>query len=173
MYFKVESSLKPKCPHDASSAQATRIAIPNYEPSLVSVVVKDKDGHKFDNITSLKIDWLAQPGYLEFGQSTHAETEPIHSSLGYIGTGKGLQTLHPNKVSADVEVIAKVKGYRSEVLAYHQIPSRKLIASTDDEWYDLEHSLDLRLVADVSVSPSTPVSLFNHPSSKVRPVFKC
>jgi nuclear pore complex protein Nup210 len=87
MYFKVESSLKSKCPVD--SAQVVRVAVANYEPTLVSVIVKDKEGRKFDNITSLKMDWKSKPEYLDFATLTFAVTEPVVTGLGYLDTGKG------------------------------------------------------------------------------------
>lgn len=89
MYFKVESSLKSKCPNDGSSAQVVRVAIPNYESTLVSVVVKDKEGRKFDNVTSLRINWFSTPAQIGFATPSYAVTEPIHTALGYVDTGKG------------------------------------------------------------------------------------
>lgn len=63
---------------------------------------------------------------------------------------------------------AKVVGYRNEVLSHYKIKPRTLAATTEDELYELQHSMDLTLVSDVTVSPSASVSLFNHPSSTVR-----
>lgn len=88
MYFKVETPLKSKCPNDASAAQVVRVAVPNYENTLVSIIVKDANGRKFDNISSLQIDWNAQPDLVGFKNPKFVVTEPIRHDLGYIIPGK-------------------------------------------------------------------------------------
>jgi hypothetical protein len=90
MYFKVESSIKTKCPNDGSAAQVVRVAVPNYEHTQLSVVVKDTQGRKFDNITSLQIEWKSSPTYLDFATQNYAVTEPLQTLLGYVDTGKGM-----------------------------------------------------------------------------------
>lgn len=90
MYFRVESSLKSKCPQDASSATVGRISIPNYEATPLAVIVKDAQGRRFDNISSLAFLWAATPpNQLSFQNPTHAPTQPLDTMLGYIDTGKG------------------------------------------------------------------------------------
>lgn len=88
MYFKVETPLKSKCPNDASAAQVVRVAVPNYENTLVSIIVKDSNGRKFDNISSLQLEWSSQPDLVGFSNSKNAETQPIRHDLGYIVPGK-------------------------------------------------------------------------------------
>jgi hypothetical protein len=81
----------------------------------------------------------------------------------------------PNGKSGNVEVVGRIKGYRDEVLRHYGIKQRKLSAAAgnnEDFLYELEHSMDLQLVSDVSVEPSASISLFNHPSTKVSEHFR-
>jgi len=89
MYFKVETAIKSKCPNDGSAAQAVRVAVPNYEHTQISVIAKDRQGRRFDNISSLTIEWTSTPEYLDFATPNYAPTEAIHNNLGYTDTGKG------------------------------------------------------------------------------------
>ncbi|CAL8098880.1 unnamed protein product [Orchesella dallaii] len=165
MYFKVETPLKANCPNDGSAAQVVRVSVPNYENTLVSVIVKDSNGKKFDNISSLQIDWISKPDLVDFGNSGFVVTESVRHDLGYIVPGKGYQTIIPKGISGNVEVSAEVKGYREEYLRTYSIRARKMAPQYEDE-NELHHSMDLQLVADVSVDPPK-VKVFNHPSAKV------
>lgn len=78
----------------------------------------------------------------------------------------GYQTIVPSEKSGNVEVSAEVKGYREETLRTFSIRARKLSPQYEEE-NELHHSMDLQLVADVTVDPAT-VNVFNHPSAKVR-----
>lgn len=88
MYFKVETPLKSKCPNDASAAQVVRVSVPNYENTLVSVIVKDSKGRKFDNISSLHIDWSSSPDLVSFANNKFVETQLVRHDLGYLVPGK-------------------------------------------------------------------------------------
>ncbi|ODM96783.1 hypothetical protein Ocin01_09896 [Orchesella cincta] len=164
MYFKVETPLKANCPNDGSAAQVVRVSVPNYEQTLVSVIAKDSNGKKFDNISSLQIDWTSNPDLVGFSNLGHVVTEPIRHDLGYIVPGKSYQTILPREKSGNVEVTAEIKGYRDEYLRTFSIRARKLAPQYEDD-NELRHSMDLQLVADLSVEP-TVVNVFNHPSAK-------
>lgn len=60
---------------------------------------------------------------------------------------------------------AEVKGYRDDILKSMSIRARKLSPQYEEQ-NELQHSMDLQLVADVTVDPPM-VSVFNHPSAKV------
>lgn len=72
-----------------------------------------------------------------------------------------------------MEIKAEMKGYRSEILKNNGLATRKwsTFRAGDEEeenyYMSLVYSMDIHLVGDVKISPS-PITVFNHPSSKVR-----
>ncbi|CAG7817186.1 unnamed protein product [Allacma fusca] len=141
IYFKVETSIKSvgsKCPSDASTAQVVRVAIPNYEDTRVAVTVKDIAGRKFDNITSLNIQWSTTPALADLHYDNYVITEGI-ALVGYETVGSSYQTIIPRGRS-DPELEDSFLSERT-------------------------HSMDLQLVSDVRVEPSS-ISLFNHAASQ-------
>ena len=173
IYFKVETSLKAggsKCPSDTLGAQVTRVAVPNYENSRVVVTVKDINGRKFDNITSLHIKWTTSPPLASVKMEGWVETEAVEL-IGYESVGSSYQTIIPRGLSGNMELKAEVIGYRRDILAKEGIKGDRALAVPDPEWAEIllserAHSMELQLVGDVRAEPAQ-LNLFNHAASRV------
>jgi len=103
IYFKIETALKQddihsKCPQDLSTAQIVRIPVPNYDNILVSVTVKDGKGNKFDNITSLNINWRTSLDIVTFQHQQYIPTEIVNvNDYTVPGKSKDLKIWAENK----------------------------------------------------------------------------
>lgn len=114
IYLQPEFKDGENCPvsHDAE-----RIVAHSEEALRLLVIVKDEDGRRFDNITSLNIDWYLKP-------SASASVEVLIGSLEETFTDYEIplpkshyQQITPKKYTDALTLKAKVSGYQKNVLA--------------------------------------------------------
>ncbi|XP_041366942.1 nuclear pore membrane glycoprotein 210-like [Gigantopelta aegis] len=148
----------PPCP----VTQETHNPIPilcNKERDI-EVIVTDSSGRRFDNISSLAIDWTISSRNL----ATIPQPANLHTDANTTPEGrkivKAYQKLVPNGKTGSVIVTATINSYKQHSL--------KVAGS----WVEahihpsISKSLELQLVEKAFIHPDT-VSVFNHPSNKV------
>ncbi|XP_059163994.1 nuclear pore membrane glycoprotein 210-like [Physella acuta] len=125
----------------------------------ILVSVTDSIGRRFDNISSLAIEWTVLPTSLAEllytkELKTHVDSQPDgkKSLLSY-------QTIRPLKKSGSIFITASIERYK--------ISTAKAVGKTPEKLNPvISKSLELLLVDEAVLSPSS-VSVFNHPSNKV------
>ncbi|XP_052800976.1 nuclear pore membrane glycoprotein 210-like [Mya arenaria] len=161
----VEIHLQPdiELPRDLPPCPASRepnAQIPVYcKKSLdILVSVTDKNGRKFDNISSLEFDWSLSD------TSLASLPYDLESEVTVTLTGRKIVSntmlLRPNGVPGLETITVSVSSYKQEYLNAAKSTQSAKITPT------ITKTLDLRLVEEAVVSPET-LAVFNHPSNKV------
>ncbi|XP_071984236.1 nuclear pore membrane glycoprotein 210 [Engystomops pustulosus] len=133
------------------------IPVSNYRDQLLQLSAYDHQGRKFDNFSSLAVEWdSSKVGLASFDVSTrmdYAEKED--------GSGQrkmhGLNTVHVHEVSGTAVITAKTHNYQESHLKAADVRTlRKTLTP-------VAASLELLLVEDVRVHPGS-ISIYNHPN---------
>ncbi|XP_053384665.1 nuclear pore membrane glycoprotein 210-like [Mercenaria mercenaria] len=124
----------------------------------LGVSVTDKNGRKFDNISSLEFDWSMSDGSLA------SLADELQTDIKVTPSGRKIihnyMMLQPTGIPGHLIVTVTVSKYKAAYL--------RLAQSNVPEYLSpkISKSIDLRLVEEAVVSPDT-LSVFNHPSNKV------
>ncbi|XP_058809329.1 nuclear pore membrane glycoprotein 210 isoform X2 [Phymastichus coffea] len=167
IYLQPEFKDGENCPvsHDTE-----RIVAHSEEALRLLVIVKDEDGRRFDNITSLSIDWNIKP-------STSAAVEILIGSLEETFTHYEIplpknhyQQVTPKKYTDSLTLKAKVSGYLKNVLLRYKItPEYPPFPVESDKGSlstpSIEASVNIFLVNDTSIYPQR-LKILNDPNSK-------
>ncbi|XP_068107947.1 nuclear pore membrane glycoprotein 210 [Hyperolius riggenbachi] len=132
------------------------IPVSNYQNQLLQLSVYDRHGTKFDNFSSLAIDWASSKVQLaSFDASKPMTTIEKEDSNGQ-GKLHGLNTVHVHQVSGSAVISVTANQYQDSHLRAAKVktPYKALTP--------VSASLDLLLVEDVKVNPGS-ISLYNHP----------
>ncbi|KAL8601946.1 hypothetical protein ACOMHN_008438 [Nucella lapillus] len=126
----------------------------------LQVALTDSSGRRFDNFSSLSLDWsLSDAGLASVLHPELLLTEVITVDDG-AGSVRSYQTLRPNSKTGTVVVTATISQYRKDYLRAADVTIQERITPR------IRKSLELLLVEEAVISPDT-VSIFNHPSNKV------
>lgn len=149
---------------------ADKIMTHSNEVLQLLVLVKDEDGKKFDNITSLNIEWSLKPqsgGEIEVPVGTIEEPfEDFYVSL----PGNHYQRIVPKSFSDSLVLKAKVTGYQKSVLSQLRITPEWPAFPVENERGTLatpliEASVNIILVNDTIITPNE-LKVLNDPNSK-------
>ncbi|XP_070565297.1 nuclear pore membrane glycoprotein 210-like isoform X2 [Ptychodera flava] len=129
----------------------------------IQVMVADRNGHNFDNFTSLTIKWETSDRNLASFISHMTMLIDIEGEHPGSRKLKAYQTAllssHASNIGL-VSITATIVGYDTKMLKSLDISPVPKISPT------ISKSLELLLVQDARVTPNK-VSIFNHPSSMV------
>ncbi|XP_040215305.1 nuclear pore membrane glycoprotein 210 [Rana temporaria] len=132
------------------------IPVSNYQNQLVQLSAYDSHGTKFDNFSSLAIDWESSKIQLASFDSdkpmSYFEKEDSNGQRKL----HGLNTVHVRQVSGTAVITTTTNNYRESHLRAAKVktPYRTLTP--------VSASLELLLVEDVKVNPGS-ISIYNHP----------
>ncbi|XP_044881226.1 nuclear pore membrane glycoprotein 210 [Mauremys mutica] len=141
------------------------VPVSNYRNPVLDLAAFDQQGRKFDNFSSLGINWESTKVSL----ANIEPSMPMELSLKEDGSGQkkmhGLQTVLVHRESGTTVVSATATGYQQSHLstAKVNIPYEPLIP--------VSATIELILVEDVKVSPSG-VTIYNHPDVKAELLIK-
>ncbi|XP_069823220.1 nuclear pore membrane glycoprotein 210 [Dendropsophus ebraccatus] len=132
------------------------IPVSNYRNQLLQLSAYDHQGRKFDNFSSLAVEWDSSKMPL----ASFDASKPMEYIQKEDGSGQrkmhGLNTVHVHQVSGTAGITAKVNNYQDSHL-------RAANARTlGNKLTPVAASLELLLVEDVRVTPES-VSIYNHP----------
>ncbi|KAL4239762.1 hypothetical protein ACF0H5_000565 [Mactra antiquata] len=145
----------PPCPVSREPNQ--QIPVHCHRDLKLGVTVTDKNGRKFDNISSLEFDWLMSDSSLG---SLDEDLETELTTMNNRKIAKNYVMLHPSGKPGTVTITANVARYNTDHLKLAHSDVKVNISPK------ISKSTDLRLVEEAVVSPET-LSIFNHPSNKV------
>ncbi|KAM5147759.1 nuclear pore membrane glycoprotein 210 [Mantella aurantiaca] len=132
------------------------IPVSNYQNQLVQLTAYDRHGTKFDNFSSLAIDWdssMIQLASFDAVKSmTYIEKEDANGQRKL----HGLNTIQVHQVSGMAVITATANNYQESHLRAAKVktPYKTLTP--------VSASLELLLVEDVKVNPGS-ISIYNHP----------
>ncbi|XP_075431104.1 nuclear pore membrane glycoprotein 210 isoform X2 [Ascaphus truei] len=132
------------------------VPVSNYRNQLLGLTAYDQQGRKFDNFSSLNINWDSS----KVGVAYFDSTKPMELIQKEDGSGQkklhGLHTVYVHQVSGTTIISARTNGYQETHLnaAKVRIPYTRLMP--------VSANLELLLVEDVKVQPSS-ISIYNHP----------
>lgn len=151
------------CPMDIS---ADSIAVQSYQDVELVVIVKDQEGRKFIDITSLKFDWHLDPK--EAGELAILNSVLKRKTTKQCGD-EFYQVITPKIPTGTINVTVSILGYLKPVLSKNKInPEWPEFIGEDEKGITLppiQSTLHLYLVDDTIVLPNV-VSLYNFPSNK-------
>lgn len=165
--LKPEFKDSKKCP---ISQNTERVMAHTNEELRVIVVVKDKEGRTFDNITSLNVDWSLKPsdtGSFGISSGTVEETfVDMHVTL----PKSHYQHVYPKKSAGSLTVVARVIGYQKTVLNKFKIIAERPafpVLNERDSWETplIEATLNVILVNDTVITPDR-LQVLNDPNAK-------
>lgn len=137
----------------------------------LDVTIRDENGLRFLNISSLRFEWSLTPesmGKIEL-------TDRVISRDKFLGSlnygDRSYQVVTPKAGVTLLNVHAKIIGYVSDVLRVHKIKAEfpPFLDDKEPEAADLPPlttTISLYLVDDTVVTPNE-VSLYNHPNNKI------
>ncbi|XP_052218938.1 nuclear pore membrane glycoprotein 210-like isoform X2 [Dreissena polymorpha] len=146
----------PPCPVSREPNQ--QIPIHCKKDLDILVVVTDKHGRRFDNISSLEFEWTLSDetiASLPYDLESDVKVTPSGRKQSF-----ALLLLRPGGMPGSVVLTARVSQYRQDHLDKAQATAKAQLSPT------ISKSLELRLVEEAVVSPES-VSVFNHPSNRV------
>ncbi|KAL5006223.1 hypothetical protein ScPMuIL_015029 [Solemya velum] len=147
----------PPCPVARESHQP--IPVPCHKDLDIQVIVTDVSGRKFDNFSSLEIDWSVSDESLSSTPTASSLSTEITSAYGRMLV-TALQSLHLKKIPGELVVTATISRYSQSQLRNMGTSISSQISPK------ISKSLELSLVELASLSPDV-ISVFNHPSNKV------
>ncbi|ESO84308.1 hypothetical protein LOTGIDRAFT_236288 [Lottia gigantea] len=148
----------PPCP----VTRETQLPMPVHCKKDVNIqaIVTDSSGRKFDNFSSLAIEWKLSDNQLAELEDTTDLTVDITTDNDGKKLVKAFQTVHPFGVEGSVVVTATIVSYKS---SYFKIACSSLSEVVHPT---ISKSLELLLRQEAVIEPSR-ISVFNHPSNKV------
>ncbi|KAM3914823.1 nuclear pore membrane glycoprotein 210 [Leptodactylus fuscus] len=132
------------------------IPVSNYRNQLLHLSAYDHQGRKFDNFTSLAVEWDSS----KLPLASFDASKPMEYIQKEDGSGQrkmhGLNTVHVHHVSGTAVITAKANSYQESQLKAANV--RTLLKTLTP----VATSLELLLVEDVRVNPGS-ISIYNHP----------
>ncbi|XP_077133093.1 nuclear pore membrane glycoprotein 210 [Ranitomeya variabilis] len=132
------------------------IPVSNYRNQLLQLSSYDHQGRKFDNFSSLAVEWDSS----KMALANFDLFKPMEYSQKEDGSGQrkmhGLNNVHVHQVSGTAVITAKANNYQESHLQAANV--RTLSKSLAP----VAASLELLLVEDVRVNPGS-ISIYNHP----------
>ncbi|CAJ0929988.1 unnamed protein product [Ranitomeya imitator] len=132
------------------------IPVSNYRNQLLQLSAYDHQGRKFDNFSSLAVEWESS----KMALANFDLFKPMEYSQKEDGSGQrkmhGLNTVHVHQVSGTAVITAKANNYQESHL---QAANVKTLSKS---LAPVAASLELLLVEDVRVNPGS-ISIYNHP----------
>ena len=143
-----------KCPLIAKSG---RIAVQCYEDLPVRIFAFDKEGRRFDNISTLNIGWKVSDDELgtlssDKGVIFAGENEKNHLGYKFANAEFAHQLLHTKGKAGNLDISATLQKSGSWTTGF---------SST------LTDTLTLNLIEDAQISPNA-LTIFHHPSNKAK-----
>ncbi|XP_075407010.1 nuclear pore membrane glycoprotein 210 [Tenrec ecaudatus] len=136
------------------------VPVSNHRNPLLNLAAYDQQGRRFDNFSSLSIQWEStRPTLASIGVA-----QPMTLVSQDDGSGQkklhGLQTILVHEASGNAAISATVTGYQQSHL------SAARVQQPYDPLVPVSASIELMLVEDVRVSPEE-VTIYNHPGVQV------
>lgn len=155
------------CPIGQSSE---RVMAHSDKPLRLVVTVKDEDGRRFDNFTSLDVVWNLKPqdsGSVEIASGTAEET---FTDMNVVLPRSHYQIFVPKRHTGSLVVSAKIVGYQNSILTKLKIspewPPFPILNERDDLRTPLiEAEITIHLVNDTAITPRK-IKVLNDPTSK-------
>ncbi|XP_040262784.1 nuclear pore membrane glycoprotein 210 [Bufo bufo] len=133
------------------------IPVSNYRNQLLQLSAYDHHGRKFDNFTSLAVEWDSSKVPLANFDASKPMEYIQKEDAGGQRKMHGLNTVHVHQVSGTAVITATANNYQESHLRAANV--RTLIKTLTP----VAASLELLLVEDVRVNPGS-ISIYNHPS---------
>ncbi|KAJ8670863.1 hypothetical protein QAD02_002122 [Eretmocerus hayati] len=156
IYLQPEFRDGKNCPvsHDTD-----RVVAHSEETLKLLVIVKDENGRRFDNITSLSIEWNLKPSSAAALEVQLGSLEDTASEYQVILPKNHYQQMLPKKLIDSLNLKAKVAGYQKNVLQKLRITPGYLPFPIENEkgataTPTIEASINILLVNDTIIYPS-------------------
>ncbi|XP_044576324.1 nuclear pore membrane glycoprotein 210 [Cotesia glomerata] len=167
IYLQPEFKDSKNCP---IGNNAERIMAHANQPLRLVVVVKDEDGKRFDNITSLNIEWTLKPSGIGSFQVSTGILEQTFVDYNVILPMTHYQTVIPKKHMGTLTISAKITDYQKFILAKLKIiPEWPAFPITTEKGNlvtpRITAELNILLVNDTVISPKK-IKLLNDPNIK-------
>ncbi|XP_014675942.1 PREDICTED: nuclear pore membrane glycoprotein 210-like [Priapulus caudatus] len=148
----------PPCPITPDS----ELPIPAHCDRNVDIlaILKDNNGRRFDNFSSLAIEWEINDQTLASLYNTHGVQREEQDGPAWHRHARSLQTLRPKSLEGSVIVTARATHYNNNYFS-----SQKISHEVDIK-PPISRSVELQLVEECFIEPDE-ISIFNHPSNKV------
>ncbi|XP_056380163.1 nuclear pore membrane glycoprotein 210-like [Hyla sarda] len=131
------------------------IPVSNYRNQLLQLSAYDHQGRKFDNFSSLAVEWDSSKMSL-----ASFDSKPMEYIQKEDGSSQrkmhGLNTIHVHQVSGKAVITAKANHYQDSHLLVANVRTRVKTLTP------VAASLELLLVEDLRVNPEA-ISIYNHP----------
>lgn len=114
IYLQPEFKDGKACPVNQDSE---RVVAHSEESMRLLIVVKDEDGRRFDNITSLSIDWTLQPPATAAIEIPVGSLEDTTMEYQVILPKNHYQQIIPKKYVDSLTLKARVTGYQKNILS--------------------------------------------------------
>lgn len=136
----------------------------------ILVVIKDKDGRQFDNITSLNIEWNLKPSSSGSVQIPSSIIEETYTDMNVILPKNYYQNIIFKKSQGALNIFATVTGYQKYVLNRLKItPEWPPFAIENDkggiETPLIEANIEITLINNTKISPNNS-KILNDPNMK-------
>lgn len=166
MYLQPEFKDSENCP---ISQNADKIIAHSGKQLKISVVVKDEDGRRFDNVTSLSIEWHLEPSDGGFVEAPSRTIEKTYTDMNVILPKSHYQSVVFKKYHGTLTVSATVTGYQKYILNRLKISPEWPPFPIENKKGRLETSLieasvEATLVNDTVVHPDK-LMILNDPTS--------
>lgn len=155
------------CPMNVN---AERVAVQSSRDLQLELQVTDVHGRLFDNVSSIHMEWTANPNSLsQFSNKDGTFSEHVEEN-GLVLPLRYYQVVQPFGETGAVDVSVRLTGYRSAVLRPKQItpewPPFAIKSEKGSVTPDIRAALSLLFVSDTLVTPNQ-TTLFNHPNSQL------
>lgn len=155
------------CPMDVNSESVVQH---NYKDIQIEIEVRDNLGRKFDNVSSLKLDWNIDPCQLSSCTELTDFQSPVKLVHGVEVPDKFLQILPTRGKSGTLKVHCNIRTYKTHILKKLHITAEWPEFGIENSRGVLEtplihDSITLYLSSDTEVIPNN-ITLFNHPNNK-------
>ncbi|XP_049962965.1 nuclear pore membrane glycoprotein 210 [Schistocerca serialis cubense] len=169
LFPEIKLTEKERCP---INYQNERMVVQNYKDIEVAVIVTDEQGHVFDNVSSLDIDWMVSDESLGILPNPDEMVFENLEENGRVFPSRQYQVIQPKGKTGVLEITARVVGYNTLLLRELEIiPEYPPFPVTDKKGYEstpeIVSTLSLLLVSDTIVTPNVAY-VFNHPDNMIK-----
>lgn len=166
MYLQPEFKDNKSCP---IGQNADKIIAHSGKHLKIAVVVKDEDGRRFDNVTSLSIEWHLEPSDGGFVEAPSRTIEETHTDMNVILPKSHYQNVVFKRYHGTLTVSATVTGYQKYILNRLKITPEWPPFPIENkrgrlETPLIEASVEATLVNDTVVHPDK-LMILNDPTS--------
>ncbi|XP_015601046.1 nuclear pore membrane glycoprotein 210 [Cephus cinctus] len=167
IYLQPKFSNSSSCPIGQVSE---KIMARNNNDLDLTVVIKDEDGRRFDNISSLHIEWELTPTGVGILDAPIGSKEETITDMNVEFPKRHYQRIIPKKHTGSLTVSASVIGYQKNILNKLGITPEWPVFPTENErgivdTPMIEASVNVILVNDTTITPST-LKVLNDPNGK-------